>query len=111
MKTLQTFKSSSNWLRGNTFTDKDLDEAKLEVFADIDAPNSPGSKGLDTFQNRITDEMKQLRRDRIFSTTRSDLNEVAEKYLNAENPMVCVFGSDQNVGLVESDPSWNIEKV
>lgn len=95
-------RSIPNYYFDFTLIANDLDEAKLTVFQGIDAPISPGSKGLTFFKTGITPEMQQtrwalcdrlgldvFRRERLLDATVSDLVEVARKYLSREKLEVC----------------------
>ncbi len=58
-KTLTTFDRSLDWVMSNKFTDQDLQEAKLTVFADLDTPIPPSDKGTLDFTLGITHAMRQ----------------------------------------------------
>lgn len=46
METLSTFEKAAEWARSGKFTQQDIDEAKLAVFAAVDAPIAPSDKGI-----------------------------------------------------------------
>jgi len=92
--TLEVFSSALDWVRSNAFSDRDIEEAKLSVLAGMDVPVPPGGRGMTLFKYRITDEMRQQFRDRLFATTRQDMQRVAEQYLAAESA-VCILGTKQ----------------
>lgn len=46
MGTLATFEKAAEWARKGNFTQQDIDEAKLAVFAAVDAPVAPSDKGM-----------------------------------------------------------------
>ncbi|SCV01110.1 LAME_0G14114g1_1 [Lachancea meyersii CBS 8951] len=58
-----------------------LDEAKLTIFQQVDAPISPSSEGVTEFSYGISDDMRQKRREQLLDVTLSDVRNVAEKYL------------------------------
>lgn len=45
MNTLAAFEKAAEWAKMGMFTDQDIDEAKLAVFASVDAPVAPSDKG------------------------------------------------------------------
>lgn len=45
METLQSFAEAVDWARSGRFTQQDIDEAKLSVFASVDAPVAPSDRG------------------------------------------------------------------
>lgn len=107
-KTLKAFSSGIEWLLEGSYSDCDINEAKLGVFSEVDAPVPPGSKGFAYFQEEISDEMKEEMRNNIFSCSRKDLIEVTKKYLkNAENVGTALIGPE-NKYTKSDDASWNI---
>ncbi|KAG8193515.1 hypothetical protein JTE90_003727 [Oedothorax gibbosus] len=80
-RTLSSFSEGVQWLLDAQYTDQDIQEAKLGVFGEVDAPVPPGKKGGALFQEGVTDNMRQLLRDNIFACTRQHLVEVTNRYL------------------------------
>ena len=79
-----TFGSAFKWLQSANVDQDMIDGAKLSVFQSIDSPVAPGSRNLSNFYDGITDEMKQERRDRLFACDKTDIMDVAEKYLTGD---------------------------
>ncbi|KAI5779469.1 Metalloenzyme, LuxS/M16 peptidase-like protein [Geopyxis carbonaria] len=79
--TLDVIAGSGKLAVDREWTDKDLQEAKLSVFQDIDAPKSVSEEGMVYFLNGIDDEMRQSRRIQLLDVTSSDIQRVAQKYL------------------------------
>ncbi|KAK3104887.1 hypothetical protein FSP39_012452 [Pinctada imbricata] len=108
MKTLQVFDDSVRWACDGKFTDEDIDEAKLSVFQQIDKPITPGRAGMTYFVNRISDELRQSKRDQIFNTNRSHLLDVAHRYLGEGRQASAVtFLGPSNQDVTEK---WNVIK-
>lgn len=42
---MKTFEKAVEWAKSGEFTQQDIDEAKLAVFAAVDAPVAPSDKG------------------------------------------------------------------
>lgn len=111
METLDAFDRGIEWILKGEFTDEHLEEAKLQLFSNLDTPIPPSKKGLRYFDSSITDEMAQQRRDRVFATSREDIIHACSKYLvgdNKSNPIqsaTAVFGSDQTTQFKNS-PDW-----
>lgn len=82
LKTADIFDESGDWILKNEFTDEDIDEAKLGVFRDIDAPTTPSEEGMRLFANGVSDELFAEHRLRILAVNRETLLIVALKYLN-----------------------------
>lgn len=49
VQTLSAFDESVDWVKAGTFTQQDIDEAKLSVFSAVDAPVAPADKGAAIF--------------------------------------------------------------
>ncbi|KAJ1740765.1 Mitochondrial presequence protease [Coemansia sp. RSA 1086] len=80
-ETMQTFNRSLEWLLTHEISDREMREAKLSVFGDLDAPLSVSDEGMAYFTAGITDDMRQERRERFFAVTAQDLRQVAQQYL------------------------------
>ncbi|XP_063985338.1 presequence protease, mitochondrial [Diachasmimorpha longicaudata] len=80
-KTFDTFDRTCDFLRTFDFKDNYLDEAKLGVFQQIDAPVAPGSRGLLRFTHGITEDDVQRQRMLLRAASKEDVITVAEKYL------------------------------
>ncbi|XP_043470715.1 presequence protease, mitochondrial [Leptopilina heterotoma] len=81
IKTHDIFDGAYDFLRNYKITERDLLEAKLGLFQDIDSPIPPSNRGLIKFLYGITYNDIQMRRERIKSVTRDDIMRVGEKYL------------------------------
>jgi hypothetical protein len=111
METLDAFDRGIQWILDGEFTDEHLEEAKLQLFSNLDSPVPPSKKGLRFFESAITEDMAQARRDRVFATSRDDIIEACQKYLvgsDKQHPVqsaIAVFGSDQTETFKQS-PDW-----
>ena len=111
-ETLRAFADAADFL-GNSedaVTDRDIMEAKLKIFSDLDQPVTPSNRGMGYFKIRVTDAMKAERRERLFKVDRSDLMEVGKKYLNSDLPASYVaLGPEKDEG--ELGEGWTREKA
>ena len=81
-QSLQTFAKCLGWVvtEGNV-TERHVDEAKLVVFAGMDAPRSPQHKGLREFLSDLSlDDVKE-KRTRLLAVTQEDVLRVAKTFL------------------------------
>ena len=80
------------------------------VFFQVDSPVPPPYKGMTLFKHGITNEMRQLHRDRLFTVDRDALVDVATRYLSDSQRMssVAILGPP-NEKLCQ-DNSWTILK-
>ncbi|CCD26340.1 pitrilysin family metalloprotease NDAI_0H01660 [Naumovozyma dairenensis CBS 421] len=110
LRSLDIFNKSAEYvLNGSKWVKNDLDEAKLTIFQQIDAPTSPKGEGITEFFSGVTDEMRQKRREQLLDVSLSDINRVAEKYLLSKNSSVAVVGPLIDGETVE--PAWNIKTL
>lgn len=73
-------------------------------------PVPPANKGMTLFKHGITDEMRQLHRDRLFAVDRGTLMEAASRYLSDSQRMssVAILGPPNE--KLAQDNSWTILK-
>ena len=96
--TLESFNGSSSWIKNSSsFTQNDIDEAKISMFGSMDSPVVPSRKGLSMYNQGITNEMRQQVRDGVFATTREDLVQVMEKYIDNQTPAITVIGNAEKI--------------
>lgn len=98
LKTYKAFEKCIYDCANGLFEQRNIDEAKLSAFSKIDKPTPAFDKGLGLFFHGITNEMKQISRDRILGVQKSDIMRVAQSYLveqleNHRSSKV-IFGSD-----------------
>jgi Zn-dependent M16 (insulinase) family peptidase len=79
-KTLDAYQRSLEWLQTKSeLTERDLEEAKLSVFSEIDNPIGLSAKGVIAFESNISWEMQQKRREKLFATTLKQIQESARQ--------------------------------
>ncbi|CAG8794889.1 1882_t:CDS:2, partial [Dentiscutata erythropus] len=78
LETLETYKQAIDWVANRKFSQQEMGEAKLSIFQSIDAPISVAQEGLIYFEDRINDDMRQLRREQLLSVTEDDIKEAAK---------------------------------
>ncbi|KAJ1667882.1 Mitochondrial presequence protease [Coemansia sp. RSA 1813] len=82
LETVNTFARSIDWItKEHSISDREMTEAKLSVFGDLDTPLSVSEEGMSYFTTGITDDMRQERRELFFDVSANDLKDVAVKYL------------------------------
>ncbi|OXB66929.1 hypothetical protein ASZ78_017057 [Callipepla squamata] len=106
LATLKTFEKAVEWAKSGEFTQEDIDEAKLAVFAAVDAPIAPSDKGMDHFLYGLSDEMKQSHREQLFAVNKDNLVDVANEYLAVGKSTrgLAVLGPENTD--ITKDPSW-----
>lgn len=98
--TIQTFKNAGVFARDRTWTPRELEEAKLGIFQRIDAPKDVSGEGGKEFMSGITEEMEQLRRDRLLDVQQEDVQKVADEFLIRASP------EKQSLSLLGESKSW-----
>lgn len=94
-KSIDVFQRGVSWIMEKQFSDQELLEAKLRIFAATDAPIDASREGLREFQYGHTHEQLQMRRDLLFKVTNNDVIRVSRKYLNSKWANV-VLGPKEN---------------
>ncbi|KAJ1823818.1 Mitochondrial presequence protease, partial [Coemansia sp. RSA 2599] len=99
ISTIDTFGRSIKWiLEEHDISEREMTEAKLSVFGDLDTPLSVAEEGMSYFTTGITDDMRQERREQFFAVGPNDLKDVAAKYLaspeSASVTSVAVIGEE-----------------
>lgn len=108
LNSLETFSKSGNYVMNHAqWGQSDINEAKLTIFQQIDAPISRKSEGTTLFHSGVTDEMRQTRREQLLDVTLNDIQMVAEKYIGNKSSVNTVIGSVIKGKTVE--PLWEIK--
>ncbi|XP_053386243.1 presequence protease, mitochondrial-like [Mercenaria mercenaria] len=110
METLEVFDRSIQWAANGDFTDTDVEEAKITVFQQTDKPVPPGQIGSTLFLNNISDGMRQEARNQLFSVTKENVIEAAQRYLLPDNrPSSLSFLGPENAD-VAGNKEWKVIK-
>lgn len=108
--TLKAYESSLDRIKSGDFQLQDVDEAKLAVFGGVDAPVPPSAKGRGAFLYGITDEIRQLNRDRLLRVSKSDIVNVAQKYFDKTSAVRAIVGMPEHAKSFEKE-GWIIKSV
>eukprot|EP00658_Telonema_sp_P-2_P070717 TRINITY_DN6012_c0_g1_i3.p2 TRINITY_DN6012_c0_g1~~TRINITY_DN6012_c0_g1_i3.p2 ORF type:complete len:118 (+),score=38.31 TRINITY_DN6012_c0_g1_i3:123-476(+) len=94
----QAFKEASAWLMDPAnLSDARVEQAKLNLFAVVDAPNSPDSFGGDQFLSLTSVEVLQRNRERLLAMTADQIREAAPMFdlTSAPHCTVCLVPKKQ----------------
>ena len=86
-RTLDVFNNSDEWIQKGSFTNIDVDEAKLNVFKDLDKPVLAGARGQRLFLSGITDQQFEEHRNILRNVTYADVQRVSNQYLGNSREM------------------------
>lgn len=81
LNTMAVMRNAGQWAVEKQWSERDIEEAKLSVFQNIDAPKSVSSEGMNRFMSGVTDEMVQKRREQLLDVTKDQVREVAQQYI------------------------------
>ncbi|KAI0212017.1 Presequence protease, mitochondrial [Lamellibrachia satsuma] len=110
MKTLDAFDGAVDWAVNGSFTQDDIDEAKLSIFSQVDMPVPPGEKGMRKFLFDIDDAMRQQHREQLFAVSRDDLVRVTSQYLSKENQLSSVTLLGPENPATTNSQDWELKK-
>lgn len=115
MRTINAYRNMLQWLnRSDSFTDKDLEEAKLQTFQGLDAPVTPHAKAHSEFSYGITEQMRQERRNWFYEVSRQDVLEACNRYLDPSDLSIprttAVLGSEDGIDqkVMNEHNKWKI---
>ncbi|CEP60812.1 pitrilysin family metalloprotease LALA0_S02e00188g [Lachancea lanzarotensis] len=109
LNSLNVFQNAGRYvLEKSDWQNSDLDEAKLTIFQQVDAPISPSSEGVTEFTYGITDKLRQRRREQLLDVTLDDVRRAAEKYLFNTEKVSAAIGPQ--LTEVQND-SWNFKQL
>ena len=98
LASISIFRTSMAWFleesAKKTITNTDLEEAKLSIFKQIDAPIDSVSEGMDYFLADWTSEQANLQRKRLLDTKTEDLVELVQRWFGSpqqEDPFISVI--------------------
>lgn len=109
--TLSIMRNAGSWAVNKEWTERDIEEAKISVFQSVDAPKAVNQEGMGRFLSGVTDEMRQKKREQLLDVTKSQVQEVARKYLvdaiDKGEDRVAFLGETQSW----VDGSWTTEQM
>jgi len=109
--TMKIFRDAGRWARDKEWTDQDLEEAKLSVFQNVDAPESVSQEGMTRFLSGIDDTMEQTKREQMLDVKKEDVREVAQRYVvdGMSNARIALLGEKKE--WVKAEDGWTFHKM
>ena len=101
--TLDAFKRAFDYIRSGEYRENDVDEAVLQVCADIDKPDSPGLAAQKAFFRRLvslSDDERQQFKENLLSLTKKDIARTADRYFDYRH-------SPQSIAVVSNEAKLN----
>ena len=108
--TLSVFEKSGLFARDRSWSEQELEEAKLGIFQALDAPVSVDDEGARYFMSGVTHDMDQRWREQVLDVNAKDVNEVAQKFLidGSQQRATCVLGAKKD--WMDSK-EWDVRKL
>jgi len=110
---LKVFQRAGEYARERDWSARELEESKLSIFQQVDAPRSVSSDGSKHFMYGITEDMDQQMRERLLDVSKQDVQAVAQKYLVDLSPdlrSICVLGEKKE--WLDKDPEkWQVRAL
>ena len=109
--TMKILHTAGQWARDKAWTDQDLEEAKLSVFQNVDAPQSVSQEGMTRFVSGIDEEMEQTKREQMLQVKKEDVKEVAQQFLveRIEEARVALLGEKKD--WIKEDEGWTTKRI
>ena len=86
VRTLNVYDRIVDFIESGAFTEADINEAKLQVCADIDRPDPPGPSARKAFYRKLlglTDDERQHFKQRVIEAIKADVIDAARKMFGA----------------------------
>lgn len=93
-KTYETFQKSLEKIAGASFNEQHLEEAKLCVLQNLDAPVIPGNRAMAAYSWKRagrSHEMREVFRQKILSATRQEVAEAVQNFLLPQKKILITF--------------------
>jgi Zn-dependent M16 (insulinase) family peptidase len=102
VSTLDVFNNAATFILSESYSDTDIDEAVLQVCSEIDKPDPPGPAARKAFYRKIiglTDDERQLFKERLLQLDYRQVSESAKKYFgtNMEDHSVAVISGESQL--------------
>lgn len=109
--TMKIMNEAGQWARDRSWTPRDLEEAKLSVFQGYDAPQSVSQEGMRLFLSGITDDMLQMRRERLLDVAAEDVQRVADQFLvqRTSESSVAILGEKKD--WTDAKNGWDVRDL
>lgn len=108
---LKIMQDAGRWARDRDWTDQDLEEAKLSIFQNVDAPESVSQEGMARFLNGIDSDLEQTKREQMLDVKKEDLRGVAQAFLvdGTNNARTVVLGEKND--WVKEEEGWTFKNM
>ena len=100
-KTMEIYEGVADYLKNFNVSDRDMNKFIIGTISNIDRPMNPSAKGsrsMNLYMNRVTEEMIRTERAQILDADQADIRALA-KVLEAmlKEHSLCVIGSEEKI--------------
>ncbi len=115
LNTMSIMQDAGRWACDRQWSDRDIEEAKLSVFQNLDAPESVSEEGMTRFLSGVDEGMEQERRERLLDVTEADVKGVAQRFLvegaeSGEGRLVVLGEKKDGMGFGKGD-EWDVVEM
>lgn len=108
-QSLRSFQASLNWfLAEDSVSEQDVDEAKLTVFKEIDAPVDLAFEGMEQFHSGVTHAMLQERRKAFLAVTLAQLKDLVRGSALRLSFRSVVIGGEGTESMADKQQEWRV---
>jgi Zn-dependent M16 (insulinase) family peptidase len=103
--TLVVYRNAMAFLRSGNYTEENIQEAVLQVCADIDRPDSPGQAAQKAFLRELvglSDDLRKSFKQRLLGINREDVIRIADRYFNPDEKATGTAVISNETRLTES---------
>lgn len=113
LRTIDQFVKGCEWIQQKKYSTRDIQEARLSLFSEIDAPVVPQQLGYGEVFAGKTAEKRQAQRDVLLSLSEEALHEIGEKAYACDPSQMttCVFGNAESMKEVEKKGDWIVDEL
>lgn len=113
LRTIDQFVKGCEWIQQKQYSSKDIQEARLSLFSDMDAPTVPQQLGYGEVFSGKTSEKRQLQREQLLALSEEALHELGKQayHYDPTQMTTCVFGNEKSQKEIEKDPNWIIDEL
>lgn len=113
LRTVDQFVKGCEWIEQKQYSTKDIQEARLSLFSDMDAPSMPQQLGYGEVFSGKTSEKRQIQREQLLTLSEEALHEVGKQAYHCDPTQMttCVFGNAKSQEEIEKDPNWIIDEL
>ena len=109
--TIFIMKNAGRWAQVKEWSDQDLEEAKISVFKEIDAPESMSEECMTKFLYGIERKWEHRRRAQLLNVKKKHIRAVAQKYLieGIDKAKITILGKEEP--WISEQNGWQMKNL